>query len=225
MRLHGRVLDDRHEISFFEHEIGFLEALRDVAGAQLEMFGDVGHRALDDEFSFSVLGEVFVNFYAARLAGFLGIRIHGQIFVVDLDQFYRSLRDIFVFRCDRCDGLANKAHFALRQKWLVFHRLAVCPRHVFSGHDSNDAGKLFSFVGVNPFDLGMRLGAEQSFAVEHVGQHEIIAINRLAGDFLFSINALNRFTHDCQFRHCSTPKICSTRSNGSNFKPLKEKRL
>ena len=59
----------------------------------------------------------------------------------------------------------------------------------------------------------MRLGAEQSFAVEHVGQHEIIAIDRLAGDFLFSIDALNRFTDDCQFRHCFTPK--------NLFKPFK----
>ena len=71
-----------------------------------------------------------------------GIGVDRQIFVFDFDQFYRSLRDIFVFRCDRRDGLADKAHFALRQKWLVFDRLAVCPRRVFAGHDRNDAGKL-----------------------------------------------------------------------------------
>jgi hypothetical protein len=62
----------------------------------------------------------------------------------------------------------------------------------------------------------MRLGAEQSFSVKHIGKDKIVPVNRLSGDFLFSVDALNRFTYDCQFGHLYLLKNNrSSRSNSS----------
>jgi hypothetical protein len=155
--------------------------LLDVAGAQLEVLGDVGHRAFDDEFGLAIFVKVFVNLDATGLAGFFRIRVHRQIFVLDLNQFYRRLRCVFILGGDRRNGLADKAHFALRQEGLVFNRLAVRPGCVFAGHDGYDAGKFLRLFGLNAFDLRVGLRAEEGFSMEHVREHEIVAIDRLAG--------------------------------------------
>ena len=155
VRLHGRVLDHRHEIFFFEDEVGFFKAFGDVAGAQLEVLGDVGVWPRDDEIDFAVFGEVFVDRDRARLTGLLRIGIDRQIFVFDFDQLDRGLRDVFVFRRDRGHRLADIAHFALGEKRLVFDRFAVGPGRVCSGDHRDDAGQLLGLLGVDLFYLGV----------------------------------------------------------------------
>ena len=121
-------------------EIGFFKALGDVAGAQLEMFGDIGVRPGTMKSTLRYLAKVFVDRYRARLTGFLRVGINRQIFVFDFDQLDRGLCDVFVFRRHRCHGFADVAHFALGEKRLVFDRLAVGPGRICAGHHRNNAG-------------------------------------------------------------------------------------
>ena len=97
---------------------------------------------------------------------------------------------------DRCNGLADKAHFALRQEWLVFDRLTVRPGCIFAGHDGDYAGKFLRFFGMNTFDLCVGLRAEEGFSMEHVREHEIVAIDRFAGQLFRCVYALDRLPYD-----------------------------
>lgn len=63
------------------------------------------------------------------------------------------------------------------------------------------------------FYFGVGFGTEESLAVEHVGQHEIVAVNNLPRDFFIGIDPGNRFSDDCEIRHLFTPEKL--------FKPFK----
>ena len=215
VRLHGSVLNHRHEVSFFDDKIGFSKALCDVAGAQLEVLGDIGVRSRHDEIDFAIFGKVFVDRDRARLTGFLRVGIDRQIFVFDFDQFDRGLSDVFIFRRYRCHGFADVAHFALSEKRFVLDRLAVGPGRVFACHYRNHAGELLGLLRMDLFYFGVGFGTEESLAVEHVGQHEIVAVNNLPRDFFVGIDPGNRFSDDCEIRHLPSPERSSSRSSSS----------
>ena len=201
VRLHRCVLNHRHEVFFFDDKIGFSKALRDVAGAQLEVLRDIGVRSRDDEIDFAIFGKVFVDCDRARFTGFLRVGVDRQIFVFDIDQFDRGLSDVFIFRRYRCHGFTDVAHFALSEKRFVLDRLAVSPGGVFACHHRNHAGQLPGLLRMDLFYFGVRFGTEKSLAVKHVGQHEIVAVNNLPRDFFVGIDPGNRFSDDCEIRH------------------------
>src|SRR5215467_14964776 len=119
------MLNHWHEISLFNDEIRFFEALRNIPGAELEVFGDVGVRPLNDKIDFAVFRKVFVDSDGVRLASLLGVGIDGEVLVLNFDELERCLRSVFVLRRHGRYGLTDIAHFALGEKWLVFDRLAV----------------------------------------------------------------------------------------------------
>ncbi len=165
------------------------------------MLGDIGVRPRYDEVYFAVFGKILVDRNRVRLAGLLRVGVDGQIFVFDFNELYRSLRRVFVFRGHRRYRFSDVAHLPLSQKRFVFDRFAVRPGRIFARHNSHNAGQLLGLLRADLFYLRVSLGAEESFAVEHVGQHEIIAINNLPGNFFAGIDSANRFSDDCKFGH------------------------
>jgi len=112
-----------------------------------------------------------------------------------------SLGNVFIFCRYRRYGFADIAHFALSEERLVLDRFTVCPRRVFSGHHGNDTGQELGFFGVDFCNSGVRPRAKQCFAVEHIGQDKVIAINNLTRDFFVGIDSGDWFSDDCEFRH------------------------
>jgi hypothetical protein len=117
------------------------EPLRDVAGPQFKVLGDVRVSARHDEVGFAILGKVFVDRHRARLTRLLRVGINGQVFVFDLDQSDRGLRRVLIFRRYGCDRLADVAYLALGEERLVLDGFTVRPGCVFAGNDRHDAGQ------------------------------------------------------------------------------------
>src|SRR6476620_9535902 len=89
------------------------------------------------------------------------------------------------------------------------------PGGVFACHYRNHAGELLGLLRMDLFYFGVGFGTEESLAVEHVGQHEIVAVNNLPRDFFIGIDPGNRFSDDCEIRHLPSPKGSSSRSSSS----------
>ena len=127
VRLHGGVLDHRHEISFFDTRSDSLKPCATSPVRSLKCSATLACAPGTMKSALRYLSKVFMNCDRAGFTGFLRIGVDRQIFVFDFDQFYCGLRGIFVFRRDRGDGFTDITHFALSKKGFILDDFAVCP--------------------------------------------------------------------------------------------------
>ena len=165
LRLEIGVLDLLGGVDLLDDQIGFGEALLDVADADRDVLDDV-------------VGRVVVQHRGAGPHRLVGIEHCRQRLVDDLDFRQRAPRDQRVFGCDRRHLLADVAHLAARHDRLVVHEHAevVDARHVGTGDDALDARHGLGFRRVDRDDAGVRVRAAQHGHVQHVRHHHVAGI-------------------------------------------------
>src|SRR5262249_60648398 len=93
----------------------------------------------------------------------------------------------------------------------------MSPRRVFAGHHRDDAGQSLGLLSIDFFNSSVGFRTEQSLAVYHVGQDEIVPVNRPTRNLLVNIDSSYRLADDRKFRHfvLYLIKNGSIRSNSS----------
>jgi hypothetical protein len=233
MGFHGRMLDYRNKVAFFQYEIRFAKALFDIASSKLKVFTDIGHiRRSDDKFHFSVAGKVFMDWYGSRFASLLRVHIGRQIFVLYFDEFYRSLSQVLVLRRDCRYRLADVTDLVLSKKGFVPDRFPMDPSGILSCDDCVDTGELFGLFDIDPLDLRVGLWTEEDLPVKHVREDKVVAINGLSRNFLLCINPGDRLADVSErrgliaerhilssilYRFLGTPEFSRRVLNGLNY--------
>ena len=172
-----------------DHDLGLLEAFRDVALLDFELAGDVGDLALE-----------LVELVQDRRIGLervIDLDHPGQHFVIDLDQRAG-------FGCDRLgSGGDGRDGVAGEQRLLARHHVAAHPAHVLDaehdrlvereiddvlrGDHRLHAGQRFGLGGVDAPDARMRMRAAQYLAPDHAGHVGVGGKGRAARDLVGAV--------------------------------------
>src|SRR5262249_9942224 len=93
----------------------------------------------------------------------------------------------------------------------------MSPRRVFAGHHRDDAGQSLGLLSIDFFNSSVGFRTEQSLAVYHIGQDEIVSVNRATRNLIVNIDSSYGLADDCKFRHLVLYliKSDSIRSNSS----------
>src|SRR5262249_23021734 len=152
-----------------------------ISRTKSEVFEDVWKGTWIDEVRFAVAVIVFVDRHSSRLAGIFGRKICRTIFVFNFDKTNCRLRGVFGIGSNSCHRLANKTNLSLGKERHVLDRFAVRPWSILPRDYGMDTWITPGFVRIDSFDDGMRLRTKQYLAIEHIGQDEVISIDRLPG--------------------------------------------
>ena len=152
-------------------DVGFLEAVRDIADLAVDVDVDVSAR----------VQAFVVKDRRARLHRLLGIEDGGQDLIVDLDQPCGCFGGGLGFGDDGGDALADETHDVVQHVGIVgidevilVRRRAVEPaRNVLPGEDGDNSGNRHRLVAANGANAGMRMRRTQDLEMQRrsAGRH------------------------------------------------------
>ena len=181
-RLHAAAPHRRAAVEAFDHLVGFLQTLFDVAARQ---------RAWHPL-------EVAVReqLRRVRLHRLFGIDDERKRFVLDLDQLQGTIGDL------RVDGRKNRDCFTLEPYGIVECVLAAAPDHHFRGvlvrHHRAHARHRFSLAGVDSRDTRVGPSAPQHAADEHPGNVDVARVLGAACHALDCVDVRRTLADDVQ---------------------------
>ncbi len=192
VRLDVALVNGRGLEVLLDHDIGFLEALLDIADREFKLLGDVrrlGRRGLDATGD-HVLEEqrcVFTH----RVVDIDRVRQH---LVVDLEQRLGLLGNLLRDRGDRSDRVA-----VIKRLFLGHHIARHMPEidrdalradvlefvvgKIGAGDDRLDAGQGLGLRGVDRLDARMGVRRAHDLAIERAGHRQVGRVHRAARDF------------------------------------------
>ena len=168
----------------FPDVLRFLEAFFDLAPFDMAGNADVPLEAVMD------LGGVF-------LYGVKGLENRGEHLIVDLDQVEGLFRDLFRYRRDCRNRLADIADLVDGQYLLVAQVLVAPPDALFHAegilarHHCPYAVEGQGLAGVDALDLCVGVGAPEYLAVEHAGELDVEGVGGPARDLRPSVDVMD----------------------------------
>ncbi len=192
------VLDGRHLVALFQHDVGFAERALGIAEAELLVIVFV--------VIFEVVMRVgFVDYRRARFERLLDVEHGREWIVVDAHERPRRERRRLGLRDDGNHGLALVADLVDGERRLVVlaevdeaEQRVLVHRHVGAAQHALDAGRARRRCDVDVADPGVVVRAAHHFQVEQAFEGVIVVEPGPAGDVTGHVLALETLADDVE---------------------------
>src|SRR6185369_1555403 len=161
---------------------------------------------------FNVVRLVGMNKFAGGEHRLLGIKVGGQDFVIDLDEFESTVGGFFVDSHNAGDVVADVANFTCGERGLIVPdgKNAVRGRTVVAGNDSNNSVQSLSLAAIDAKDASVRVGGMENPADEHTRNGEIVGITARTGRFLRCVYKTYGLANDRVVAHSAVTDLDSS---------------
>ena len=216
MRLDRAVGVARDGVGVFQDDVGFLEALFDVALSGLAKVRDVRPRLGEEPRAARILAKVRVNQDRA-VPQRLGEVEHRLEFLIDhLHELRRALGDLRIARHDGSDLFPDKPHPVGREDEPVLHVQPEPVREILARNHAHYAGNLLRRGRINTLNERVRVRALDDLRVQQIGtERKIIHVSGGASDLIPPINAVRRTAYNLEPGHTRPPDLPLTASTAS----------